>query len=108
MVVLFVTKDELVLTFAMHWYSTTSVSTTEMNSAMPEYCVRLSIMAGLVCMSDVPLGSVHTMLTVTGISTAGGRLTRQVKLNKDPAKMVSWGGVTITEVGSGTNELLQQ
>ena len=46
-VVLFVTKDELMLTFTMHWYCAASVSTPEMNSAMPVYCVRLSIMAGL-------------------------------------------------------------
>ena len=59
-------------------------------------------MAGLGGVGVVSLGSVHAMLTVTWISTAGGRLTIQVRLNEYPAKMVSWGGITFTEVGSGT------
>ena len=74
----------------MHWYSAASFSIPEMNIVVPIYCVRLSIMAGLGGVGVVSLGSVHITLIITGISIAKGRFTVQVRLNKDPAKMVSW------------------
>ena len=88
MFVLSVRKDELELTFAVHWYTASSVSTSDMNSTMLVYCVRVSIIGGLVGMSVVPLGLVHTMLTVTGSSTVGDRFTVQIKLKEIPTKMV--------------------
>ena len=95
-------RDRLELTFAVHWYSAASVSTSDMNTAMLVYCVRVFIIGGLVGMSVVPLGLVHTMLTVTGSSTVGDRFTVHVKLKEIPTKMVSLGGVIITLAGGGT------
>ena len=43
--ILLVTKDELELTSAVHWYSAPSASKSDMNIAMFIYCVRFSIVA---------------------------------------------------------------
>ena len=68
------------------------------------YLVRFSILIGVVGESVAPSGPVHTVLTVTGTSTAGLNSTVQVRVISDPTGRMGLTGslVTITEVGSGT------
>ena len=47
-------------------------------------------------------GPVHTVFTVTGISTAELNLTVQVRLGEDPANTGTMEGVTVTVIGAGT------
>ena len=51
-----------------------------------------------------PFGPVHTVLTVTGTSTAGLNSTVQVRVTSDPTGWIGLIGslVTVTEVGAGT------
>ena len=49
-------------------------------------------------------GEVHIVITFTGIFTAGLNSTTQVKMEEDPAIIIPAGAVTITEVGTGTEE----
>ena len=69
--------------------------------AMMVYLVRLSI-TELVGVTVVPTGAVHSVVTVTGTSTAGLNSTVQVRLGEDPAIVVLIRGGTITAVGAGT------
>lgn len=52
----------------------------------------------------IPFGPVHTMFTVTGISTTGLNSTSQVKVTSDPTGRMGFGLllVTSTEDGAGT------
>ena len=51
-----------------------------------------------------PAGPVHTVFTVTGISTAGLNLTVQVRVILDPIGQIGLGMllITVTEDGAGT------
>ena len=51
-----------------------------------------------------PAGPVHTVVTVTGTSTAGLNSTVQVKIGEDPDIIIMEpiGGVTVTVMGAGT------
>ena len=69
---------------------------------MTMYLVRLSI-TELVVVTVVIAGEVHTVFTVTGISTAVLNSTVQVRLEVDPAIIIPR-GVTLTVVGAGTEE----
>ena len=53
-----------------------------------------------------PAGPVHTVVTVTGISTAGLNSTVQVIVTADPTGRTGLSGalVTVTDVGDGTDE----
>ena len=51
-----------------------------------------------------PAGPVHSVTTVTGISTTGHNSTAQVTLTADPTGRIGLSGtlVTVTDVGDGT------
>lgn len=53
-----------------------------------------------------PAGPVHTVTTVTGISTIGLNSTAQVTVTSDPTGRIGLSGtlVTVTDVGDGTDE----
>ena len=67
------------------------------------YLVRLSI-TRVVGGSVAPSGPVHTILKVTGTSTAGLNSTVQVRMTYDPRARMGLirSLVTIIEVGDGT------
>jgi hypothetical protein len=73
---------------------------------MTVYLVRVSI-TGLVGVTVVISGELHSVLTITGTSTAGPNSTVQVRLGEDPAIIVPTGGVTVTVVGAGTEESIE-
>ena len=53
-----------------------------------------------------PAGPVHTVVTVTGMSTAGFNSTVQVRVTADPTGRIGLTGelVTVTDERGGTNE----
>ena len=53
-----------------------------------------------------PAGPVHTVVTVTGTSTAGLNITMQVRVTSEGAGQIGLAGllVMLTEVGGGTAE----
>ena len=52
-------------------------------------------------------GPLHSVVTVTGISTAGFNSIVQVRLEDlDPAIIIPAGGVTVTAVGAGTEGII--
>ena len=53
-----------------------------------------------------PAGPVHTVVTVTGTSTAGLNITVQVRVTSEGAGQIGLAGllVMLTEVGAGTAE----
>ena len=50
---------------------------------------------------NITSGPVHSVFTVTGISTAGLNFIAQVRVTLDPAITLS-GAVTVTAIGAGT------
>ena len=73
--------------------------------AMMTYLVRLSI-SKLVGVTVVKAGPVHTVVTVTGTSTAGLKSTVQVRLGEEPAIIIPTGAVTFTVNGSVTENVI--
>ena len=59
---------------------------------------------GVVIVSGLPAGSLNSMFTVTGTSTAGLNSTMQNRGTLDPTGRMGLIGslVTVTEVGAGT------
>ena len=53
-----------------------------------------------------PAGPVHTVVTVTGTSTAGLNITLQVRITSEETGQIGLAGllVMLTEVGAGTAE----
>jgi hypothetical protein len=52
-------------------------------------------------------GPLHSVVTFTGTSTAGFNSTVQVRLEDlEPAIIIPAGGVTVTAVGAGTEEII--
>ena len=58
-----------------------------MNDALLRYCNSISFVVEPFETSIKPFGLVHTVSTITGISTDGGRYTAQVRVNVTPANM---------------------
>ena len=66
------------------------------------YVVVFTITAGTgLAGINITFGPVHSVLTVTGISTAGLNSTAQVRVTLVPA-ITSSGAVTVTALGAGT------
>ena len=70
---------------------------------MLTYVVVFTITAGtgLADLNITSAGPVHSVLTVTGTSTAGLNSTAQVRVTLAPA-ITPGGAVTVTSVGAGT------
>ena len=53
--------------------------------------------------NDIMSGPIHTVFTVTGMSTDGLNSTVQVRVRDAPTYIVLIGGLTVTAVGGGTD-----
>ena len=69
------------------------------------YLIRF-IISGSLVESITPSGPVHTVLTVTGTSTAGLNTTVQVRVTSDPTGRIGEAGILVIfiELGAGTIE----
>ena len=73
------------------------------------YVVGFTITAGITLSGRniVLSGPLHSVVTLTGTSTAGFNSTVQVRLEDlDPAIIIPAGGVTVTAVGAGTEGII--
>ena len=96
--------DELTVTVDVQVYSPESLVLTELIVAALVKVIAVSLVATeVVVVNCVPDGPFHTVLTVTGISTASLNLMVQVRVREEPVTTVPSGeAVTVTAVGGGT------
>ena len=98
-------NGDVELTVAVQMYSPESLVPTELSVAVLVYVVAVILVATeVVVVNCVPEGPLHTVFTVTAMSTASLNSTEQVRFSGCPSTIKGSSGeaVTVTAVGGGT------